>query len=72
MEIVIAGLHRNLFVKGQVYRCIIRDRGDLPIHYKIYGEEFDLSCTEIEFTQHFVIINKRTGINNDISKTNNR
>lgn len=63
MDIIIGKEKRELFTKGQVYDCVIRDSGNLQVNYKIYGPEFDLSCTDIEFKHNFVLIkNKKTGI----------
>lgn len=61
MDIIIGKEKRVLFKKGEVYDCSIRDNGNLQINYKIYGQEFDLSCTDVEFKQNFVLIkNKKT------------
>lgn len=62
MSIVIGKEQRDLFTKGQVYDCVIRDSGQLQVNYKIYGKEFDLSCTKEEFEENFVLINKKTGV----------
>ena len=62
MNIVIGKQQRDLFTKGEVYDCVIRDSGHLQINYKIYGKEFDLSCTKEEFEESFVLINKKTGV----------
>ena len=63
MDIIIGKERRILFQKGDIYDCSIRDSGNLQVNYKIYGPEFDLSCTDIEFKQNFVLIkNKKTGI----------
>lgn len=62
LPIVIGKEEQELFSKGQVYHCVVRDSDQLQSYYKIYGEEFDLSCTEEEFQQHFIIINKKTGV----------
>ena len=63
MDIIIGKERRILFQKGDIYDCSIRDIGNLQVNYKIYGPEFDLSCTDIEFKQNFVLIkNKKTGI----------
>ena len=66
MDIIIGKEKRELFSKGKVYDCVIRDNGHLQVNYKIYGEEFDLSCTDIEFKENFILIkNKKTGINKE-------
>ena len=62
MNIVIGKEQRDLFTKGQVYDCVIRDSGQLQVNYKIYGKDFDLSCTKEEFEENFVLINKKTGV----------
>ena len=63
MDIIIGREKRILFQEGQAYDCSIRDNGNLQVNYKIYGPEFDLSCTDVEFRQNFVLIkNKKTGI----------
>jgi hypothetical protein len=62
MDIFIGKEKKVLFTRGEVYHCVVKDRNQLQVSYKIYGNEFDLSCTETEFQQHFVIINKKTGI----------
>ncbi len=63
MKIVIGRQERDLFTKGEVYDCVIRDSGRLQVNYKIYGKEFDLSCTKEEFEENFVLINnKKTGV----------
>lgn len=59
MNIVIGKEHRDLFTKGQLYDCVIRDSGHLQINYKIYGDEFDLSCTKEEFEDNFLLIEKK-------------
>lgn len=65
MYIYVGKEKRELFSRGQVYDCVIRDSDQLQIHYKIYGPEFDLSCTDVEFKQNFIVINKKTGIKRD-------
>jgi hypothetical protein len=62
MYIYLGKEEKELYSRGQVYQCVIKDADQLQVFYKIYGEEFDLSCTETEFKQHFVIINKKTGV----------
>lgn len=65
MNIFVGKEQRDLFTRGEVYNCVIHDDNDLNINYKIYGPEFDLSCTESEFEENFVIINKKTGVKKD-------
>lgn len=59
MNIVIGKEHRDLFTKGKSYNCVIRDSGQLQINYKIYGNEFDLSCTKEEFEESFRLVKKK-------------
>ena len=59
MNIVIGKQQRDLFTKGHIYDCVIRDSGQLQIYYKIYGDEFDLSCTKDEFDENFILIDKK-------------
>lgn len=59
MNIVIGKKQRDLFTKGHIYDCMIRDSGHLLVNYKIYGDEFDLSCTKEEFEDNFVLIKKK-------------
>ena len=50
MNIVIGKQQRDLFTKGHIYDCVIRDSGQLQIYYKIYGDEFD---------ENFILIDKK-------------
>ena len=59
MNIVIGKQQRDLFTKGHIYDCVIRDSGQLQIYYKIYSDEFDLSCTKDEFDENFILIDKK-------------
>ena len=49
--------------KRRKCRCIktmnIVIGGQLQIYYKIYGDEFDLSCTKDEFDENFILIDKK-------------
>lgn len=47
-----------LFTRGKQYACTVKDDQVSLISYKIYGDEFDLSCTEKEFNQYFEFIKK--------------
>ncbi len=61
MHIYIGKEEQILFLRTKSYQCMIRDDNQHQIVYKIYGDEFDLSCTESEFNDHFVVIkNKKT------------
>lgn len=59
MDIVIGKEKRDLFTKGRNYDCVIKDSDQLQVYYKIYGDEFDLSCTKEEFEEYFVLADKR-------------
>lgn len=56
LDIIVRNETIELFSEGTVYDCVIRDSGPLQVSYKIYGNEFDLSCTEDEFKQSFVVL----------------
>lgn len=56
MSLIIAKEKNVLFYKGQVYACVIRISDTKMSTYKIYGEEFALSCNEKEFVEYFQII----------------
>ncbi len=66
MYIYVGKEQQVLFSRLKTYNCTIRDNGMLQLFYKIYGDEFDLSCTEGEFNEHFVLVkNKKTGVIKD-------
>ena len=48
-----------LFFEKQIYDCVVKDDGINPVYYKVYGEEYALSCTQKEFNTYFVLINKK-------------
>lgn len=48
-----------LFFERQIYDCVVKDDGINPVYYKVYGEEYALSCTHKEFNTYFVLINKK-------------
>lgn len=56
MEIIIGKEKNTLFEQGAVYDCVIKDQDNEIVHYKVYGDEFSLSCTDKEFKQNFVLI----------------
>lgn len=56
MEVIIGKEKNTLFEQGSVYDCVMKDRGNEILHYKVYGDEFSLSCTDKEFKQNFVLI----------------
>lgn len=58
MDIVIGKERRDLFSRGRIYDCVIKDSGQLQVYYKIYGDEFDLSCTKDEFDESFILLKK--------------
>ena len=55
MDLKVGKDERIIFKKGNFYHCTIRDDHKTMILYKIYGGEFDLSCTELEFKEYFRI-----------------
>ena len=56
MKVIIGKEKNTLFEQGAVYDCVMKDQGNEIIHYKVYGDEFSLSCTDKEFKQNFVLI----------------
>ena len=56
MEVIIGKEKNTLFEQGAVYDCVMKDRGNEILHYKVYGDEFSLSCTDKEFKQNFGLI----------------
>ena len=56
MQMVIGKEELIIFQKNQIYACMIRT-GDMEVSfYKIYGEEFSLSCSEAEFKEYFQLV----------------
>lgn len=55
MTLIIAHKELVIFKRGNIYNCTIRDDHVSNISYKIYGDEFDLSCTQHEFDEYFKI-----------------
>lgn len=55
MTLTIANKEEIIFERGKIYSCTIRDDHISNISYKIYGEEFDLSCTQYEFDMYFKV-----------------
>ncbi len=45
-----------VFEFKKVYGCVIKTRDTRFPYYKIYGDEFTLSCNEKEFNDHFKLI----------------
>ena len=56
MNIIIGKEENTLFEKGAIYDCVIKGEINEQLYYKVYGDEFTLSCTEKEFHQNFLII----------------
>ena len=56
MPIIIGKQEEILFAKGEIYACTIRTSDTQANYYKIYGEEFALSCNESEFKENFRVI----------------
>ena len=56
MNIIIGKEENTLFEKGAIYDCVIKGEINEQLYYKVYGDEFTLSCTENEFHQNFLII----------------
>lgn len=57
MDIYIKKEREILFERGVIYDCVIREDPLQATYFKIYGKEYDLSCTESEFEEHFLVIN---------------
>lgn len=56
MDLVVGKKKQVIFQKGEKYPCVIRGDANSVITYKVYGTEFDLSCSETEFKRHFNIL----------------
>lgn len=56
MVMIIGKESEILFEFKKVYPCMIRTSDTEANYYKIYGEEFALSCSEDEFKEHFKLI----------------
>ena len=48
MNIIIGKEENTLFEKGAIYDCVIKGEINEQLYYKVYGDEFTLSCTEKE------------------------
>lgn len=57
MNIIIGKEENTLFEKGAIYDCVIKGEINEQLYYKVYGDEFTLSCTEKEFHQNFLLSN---------------
>lgn len=49
-----------IFVCHEVYPCQVRINDHQKNYYKIYGQEFALSCNENEFKEYFQILTHDT------------
>ena len=56
MTMIIGKKEEILFAYKQVYPCMVRTSDTEANYYKIYGNEFALSCSEIEFKEHFRLV----------------
>lgn len=56
MTIIISKEEDILFKVKEVYPCMVRTSDTEANYYKIYGNEFALSCSESEFREHFRLI----------------
>jgi hypothetical protein len=56
MTMIIGKEEMVIFAFKKVYPCMIRTSDMEVNYYKIYGEEFSLSCSEVEFKEHFKLI----------------
>ncbi|MCI9093540.1 MAG: hypothetical protein HFF36_07105 [Coprobacillus sp.] len=56
MTMIIGKKEEILFAYKQVYLCMVRTSDTEANYYKIYGNEFALSCSEVEFKEHFRLI----------------
>ena len=56
MNIIIGKTEETLFAINTNYPCNIRKNDREANYYKVYGDEFALSCSEEEFKEHFRII----------------
>lgn len=56
MTMIIGKEEEIIFEFKKVYPCMIRTSDTEVNYYKIYGEEFALSCNEDEFKEHFKLI----------------
>lgn len=56
MTMIIGKKEEVIFAYKEVYPCMVRTSDTEANYYKIYGEEFALSCSEVEFKEHFKLI----------------
>ena len=53
MNIIIGKEENTLFEKGAIYDCVIKGEINEQLYYKVYGDEFTLSCTEKRIPSKF-------------------
>lgn len=53
MTMIIGKKEEVIFASRKVYPCMVRTSDTEANYYKIYGEEFALSCSEMEFKEYF-------------------
>lgn len=56
MTMIIGKTEEILFAYKEIYPCMVRRSDTEANYYKIYGKEFALSCSEVEFNEHFRLI----------------
>lgn len=56
MTMIIGKEELIIFAFKEVYPCMIRTSDTEVNYYKIYGNEFALSCSESEFNEHFKLL----------------
>ena len=56
MTMIIGKKEEILFAYKQVYPCMVRTSDTEANYYKIYGNEFALSCSEVEFKEQLRLI----------------
>ncbi len=59
MSVIIGKEEETLFEFKKIYPCTLTLSDTRIRYYKIYGEEFALSCNEAEFKTHFILINHK-------------
>ncbi|MCD8028199.1 MAG: hypothetical protein LUF02_05970 [Erysipelotrichaceae bacterium] len=57
MTMIIGKEEIVLFACKNIYPCMIRTSDKEANYYKIYGEEYALSCSESEFKEYFKLVN---------------
>ena len=59
MSVIIGKEEETLFEFKKIYPCTLTLRDTKVRYYKIYGDEFALSCNEAEFKAHFMLIHHK-------------